>query len=126
MQVSTIRKTRRMSVNELAERAGYEPSTIRKIENGNFLPDKSKDIPLASALGISLDQLWGRKKFKDFFDNGQPKLYEYEKVALTLFAPILKALSKEGKEKLLLAAETILLSENAEVEWDTYDKTKSE
>lgn len=115
-----------MSVKDLAERAGYDPSTIRKIENGNFLPDEGRDISLANALGVSLNQLWGRKKFDTFFDSGQPRLYEYERVALTLLAPILKALSKEGRDKLIVAAETILLAENAEVEWDTYSKEKSE
>ena len=124
MQVRTIRKSKRMSIAELSERVGvYEPGTIRKIENGTFLPDKDKDIALANGLGISLDQLWGRKKFTEFFDSGQPKLHENEKVALTIFAPILKALSKEGRNRLLIAAETILLAENAEVAWEE-PKTK--
>lgn len=113
-----------MSISELAEKAGYEPSTIRKIENGNFLPDEGKDIALANALGVSLNQLWGRKRFEDFFDNGQPRLYEYERIALTLIAPILKGLSRSGREKLVSAAITILLSENAEPEWDVYEKLK--
>ena len=126
LQVKTIRSAKKMSINELAEKAGYEPSTIRRIENGTFLPDEGRDIALANALGVSLNQLWGRKKFEDFFDNGQPKLREYEKVTLTLIAPIYKALSREGREKLLTAAETILLAEDAEAEWDTYKKTDKE
>lgn len=126
LQVKTIRATKRMSVEELARKSGYEPATIRKIERGTFLPDVGRDVDLANALGVSLNQLWGRKKFEEFFESGQPRLYEYERVALTLIGPILKALSREGREKLICAAETILLAEGAEVEWDTYKKAKNE
>ena len=124
LQVRVIRKSKGLSVSELADRAGYEPSTIRKIENGTFLPEKGKDISLANALGVSLDQLWGRKRFKDFFDNGQPKLYETDKIALTLLAPLYKAMSREGRATLLDVAAALVKSENADIEWDEYSPSK--
>ena len=123
LQVSTIRRAKGISVSELAERAGYEPSTIRKIENGNHLPDKDKDISLANALGISLNQLWGRRKF-ELYDNGQPKLTEMDKTALTLIAPMLKAMSKEGRARVIDIAITTLLAEGAEAAWEEYSRQK--
>lgn len=124
-QVSTIRKERGLEPKDLADSTGYEPATIRRIENGTFLPDKGRDIPLANALGVSLDQLWGRKKF-EFYSDGNPKLKEHEKVALTLLAPLYKAMSKEGRQHLLDTAVIILRAEGKEAAWDTYEKSAKE
>lgn len=124
-QLSTIRKAKGIDIKELAEKSGYEPSTIRRIENGTFLPEQGRDIPLANALGVSLDQLWGRKRF-DFFDDGNPKLKEHEKVALTLIAPMYKALSREGRQHLLDEAAMLLRAEGKDADWDEYAKAKDQ
>ena len=124
MHVSTIRKEKGITVEELAAATGYEPSSIRRIEKGTLLPDRNRDIKIANALGISLDQLWGRKKFKEFFDSGQPKLKETEKTAITIIAPIMKALSREGR---LYVIDTMLMRlkyEGSQVEWEQYEYNK--
>ena len=96
MHVNTIRKEKGITVEELASATGYEPSSIRRIENGTLLPDRNRDIKIANALEISLDQLWGRKKFKELFDSGQPKLKETEKTALTIIVPIVNYPDPKG------------------------------
>lgn len=120
LHISTIRKSRGMSIAELAEKSGYEPSMIRKLENANVLPARGKDKDLAKALDVSLDQLWGRKRFREYMDNGQPKLTENERTALTLYAPILKSLSRERRLRLMEYALTMLEAEGKVPEWETY------
>ena len=121
LHVSTIRKSKGMSVAELAEASGYEPSMIRKIENANILPAKGKDKELADALDISLDQLWGRKKFRKFWEDGQPVLNESERTAFTLYAPILKALSVERRLMLMDYALTQLAAQGVVPEWERHE-----
>jgi len=118
LHVSTIRRSRGMTVSELAEASGYEPSMIRKIENGNILPAKGKDRALADALDISLDQLWGRRRKWEFWDDGNPKLNESEKTALFLYAPIIKALTAEGRSQLIDHALTLLRAQGTVPEWE--------
>ena len=121
VQVKTIRRSKSMSVSELAEKSGYDEASIKKIENGTFLPDKDKkkDIDIANALGVSLDQLWGRKRF-DTYSSGQPKLTEPEKTAITLLAPMYKALSEEGREHLINTSLLLLKAEGKTPSWEEY------
>lgn len=121
LSVSTIRRSKGMKVSELAEKSGYEPSMIRKIENGNILPAKGKDKALAEALDISLDQLWGRRRWT-FWDDGNPKLNESEKTALSLYAPIIRALDTERRSQLMDHALTLLKAQGAVPEWDNGSK----
>lgn len=110
----------------MAGKTGYEPSSIRKIENGTLLPDSGKDIALANALGISLDQLWGRKRF-EYYESGQPKLTESDKTALTLLSPMLRAMSREGRQHLIDTALLILKAEGEIPKWEEYEPSaKSE
>lgn len=121
LHISTIRKSKGLTVPEVAEKAGYEPSMIRKLENGSILPAPGKDEELAQALGVSLDQLWGRKTFKEFWGGGQPKLSESERTGLTLFAPIIKVLSPEKRIRLVEFALTLLEAQGVVPDWEKYE-----
>lgn len=122
LHVRTIRESKGMTQAQLAEKAGYESkASIVAIENGNKLPGKGKkdvtDKDIANALDISLDQLWGRRRI-ELTDSGIPKLTESEKTALTLFGPMLRAMSKKGREDLITAALYILGKEGVEPAWE--------
>ena len=81
------------------------------------------DKDIANALNISLDQLWGRKRI-EVTESGLPKIGESEKTALTLLGPMLKAMSKEGRDHLIDTALLILKAEGADVKWEQTEYQK--
>lgn len=104
LSVSTIRKSRGMSRNELAEKAGYKSaSAISSIENGSDSPSYEKVKDIANALEVSIAQLKLRGKIETD-ESGWPKFNESERIALYLFAPILKSLDEEDIRALLHTA----------------------
>lgn len=122
LNVSTIRRSKGMSQAELAEKAGYETKAgIVAIENGSRLPGTGKrdvkDKDIANALDISLDQLWGRKRV-ELTTNGLPKINDWERTGLTIFAPILKALSEERRKYLIETALMCLEADGVIPEWE--------
>lgn len=130
LHVRVIRESKGMTQAELAEKAGYETkASIAAIENGSRLPGKGKkdvtDKDIANALGVSLDQLWGRRRL-ELTEKGLPKISESEKTALTLIGPMLKALSGKRREQLIDFALTLVEAERAEVPWEQteYQKEK--
>lgn len=60
-QVLLLRRDKRMSQQELAERAGLSANTIARLERGNIQKIYSDHLDrLADALGVSTDYLLGR------------------------------------------------------------------
>ena len=58
-RIQTLRGQRRRSQEQLAERVGVSRQAVSKWELNNALPDTDKLIPLARALGVSVDELLG-------------------------------------------------------------------
>lgn len=52
--VTALREKKKISQRELARRAGYDPSTINRIENGKQIPDVHHLHTIAQALGTRL------------------------------------------------------------------------
>lgn len=122
LNVSMIRRSKGMSQAELAEKAGYETKAgIVAIENGSRLPGTGKrdvkDKDIANALDISLDQLWGRKRI-ELSEKGYPKMNDWERTGLTIFAPILKALSEEKRSLLIETALMCLEADGVVPDWE--------
>ena len=55
------RTSRHLSQGDLAQRTGLQPSAISHFEKGRRSPSLSNLTKLADALGVSLDELAGRK-----------------------------------------------------------------
>ena len=53
-----LRKEQRLSAKELAEKVGTCPMTIYRYEKGERLPDIDVAMRLASALNVSIDELF--------------------------------------------------------------------
>ena len=128
LHVRTIRKSLGITVEELSSKCGYETkSGLIAIENGSRLPGESKgsitDKTIANALNISLDQLWGRKRMT-LSDKGYAKLSDSERTAVCLLAPMLKAMSPEGRDHLINEALLILKAENATPKWEQTEHQK--
>ena len=58
-RIQTLRGQRRLSQEQLAERVGVSRQAVSKWELNTALPDTDKLIPLARALGVSIDELLG-------------------------------------------------------------------
>ncbi len=54
VKVKTMRETRNLSLEDLAERANLKVDGIRKIENGELIPGLTPLIKIARALGVRL------------------------------------------------------------------------
>ena len=101
LAVRTVRRSRGMSKETLAERSGYkDTSMITAIENASkdAAYDKVKDI--ANALDVSIDQLRCSGNIGVTAD-GKPRLNEAEKIALYLVAPIIKDFSDDDLRQIL-------------------------
>lgn len=61
LQIRTLRKTRNLYQNTLAEISGVRRERISNIEHGKYCPKITTAIKLADALGVTLDELVGRK-----------------------------------------------------------------
>ncbi len=68
----SLRKTRRMSQEELAERIGVSRQTLSKYETGESLPDIEKCKAIAAVFEISLDELAGSEE-ENMLPVGAPK-----------------------------------------------------
>ena len=64
--IQRLRTKRRLSQEQLAELVGVSRQAVSKWELNAALPDTDKLIPLARALGVSVDELLGNV----FEDNG--------------------------------------------------------
>ena len=53
-RVAQLRKERRVTQEQLAERVGVAPQTIRRIERGTSTPPLGRLLDIASALGVQL------------------------------------------------------------------------
>lgn len=60
LQIRTLRKTRNLYQNTLAEMVGVSHGHINAIEHGRYMPNLTTAIKIADALGITLDDLAGR------------------------------------------------------------------
>lgn len=60
LQIRTLRKTRNLYQNTLAEMVGVSRGHINAIEHGRYMPNLTTAIKIADALGITLDDLAGR------------------------------------------------------------------
>lgn len=60
-QIKEARAARSLTQEALAERLGVVPQTVSKWERDESQPDAALLVPLADALGISLDTLFGRE-----------------------------------------------------------------
>ena len=56
-KITTLRTSLGLSVEELAERSGCEPSTIERLESGDVAPSLTPLIKLTRALGVRLGTL---------------------------------------------------------------------
>jgi transcriptional regulator with XRE-family HTH domain len=56
-KITTLRTSLNLSVEELAERSGCEPSTIEQLESGEVAPSLTPLIKLTRALGVRLGTL---------------------------------------------------------------------
>ncbi len=59
--IKKLRKERNLTQEELSERLGVTPQAVSKWENNAGMPDISQVIPLASALDVPTDVLFGLK-----------------------------------------------------------------
>lgn len=59
-QIGSMRKAKRMSQMQLAEQIHTDRSTIAKWETGAAMPSAAKLPLLASVLGCTIDELFGR------------------------------------------------------------------
>lgn len=117
LHVRTIRRFRKLSRQELAEKAGYRDARkITEIENASSGTDQSRVKDLANALDVSLEQLKGYRKI-EITEKGYAKLSESEKTALFLFAPILKVLPDEDIRYLLDTALIVCGNRGVSPEW---------
>ena len=57
--IQRLRTERRLSQEQLAELVGVSRQAVSKWELNTALPDTDKLIPLAKALGVSIDELLG-------------------------------------------------------------------
>ena len=64
--IQRLRTKRRLSQEQLAELVGVSRQAVSKWELNTALPDTDKLVPLARALGVSVDELLGNC----FEDNG--------------------------------------------------------
>jgi len=58
-RLSALRKEKKISQQELAEKAGIHPNVLGRYERGEATPSVEMAAKLANALGISLDYLSG-------------------------------------------------------------------
>ena len=85
-RVKELRLTKGLSREELAKRAGYQSaSMIKSIEEGTKKPAFDKNLDLAKALGVSVNELLGKKK----------SLTKKEQIVLGGVAEYLEHLSEE-------------------------------
>ena len=59
------RKDAGVTLLELGEKSGYNPSYLGEIERGKYAPRVTTVIDLADVLGISLDEYIGRKEHNE-------------------------------------------------------------
>ena len=117
-----IRRSLGLSEQELAERAGYKNGAmIVAIENGSAEPSYDKIRDLANALGVSIPQLRGSGRKIDITEEGWPKLSESERMAISLFAPIIDSLDEFGIEHLLNTALLVCKANGVEPKWKRPD-----
>ncbi len=70
MFIASLRKEKKMTQEELAEKLGVSDRTISKWENGRGMPDLSLFKPLCDTLGISISELFaGQRINKEDFIN---------------------------------------------------------
>lgn len=58
--IREIRESRNLTQRELAERAGFQPSTISHFETGKRRPSWENLLKLSAALEVSVDQIMGQ------------------------------------------------------------------
>lgn len=63
-QLKVFRETAGLSLRELARRIGEDHSNVRYWESGGHLPRADVLIPMAKALGVSVEELLGEPKPK--------------------------------------------------------------
>lgn len=115
--VRTIRKSRKMTRAALAEKAGYEStSKITEIENGSRLPAYERIADLANALDVSIEQLKGFGRI-EVTEKGYAKLRDNERIALYLFAPVIKGLPDEDIRYLADTALLLCLKNGITPDW---------
>ena len=63
--ISTMRKQRGMTQEQLGEKLGVTNKTISRWETGKYMPDIDKLQELSSVLGISIDELLAGERIED-------------------------------------------------------------
>jgi transcriptional regulator with XRE-family HTH domain len=60
-QFKSVRESKSLTQAELAKRAGVRLRSLQEWEQGTRIPRFDRVVQLADALGVSLDELAGRK-----------------------------------------------------------------
>ena len=60
--IKRIRLSRGLTQREMAERLSVSPQAVSKWERGKTYPDVTMLLPIADMLGVTLDELFGRKE----------------------------------------------------------------
>lgn len=130
--LETVRRSKGMSKSQLAEAIGYESaSAITAWENGTRDPNTETNREtvksIANALGVAIPQLKGYGNLR-VRDNGQPILTESERLALYLFAPIIKALDDESIRYLIDTGLLLCKASGKEPAWreTEYQRSRKE
>ena len=63
--ISELRKSKKITQEELAEKLGVNNRTISRWENGNNMPDVSLYKPLCDELNITINELLSGKKLSE-------------------------------------------------------------
>ena len=59
--IRQLRMEKSMTVTELAETVGCNPMSIYRYETGHRIPDVDVAMKIANALGVTVDELMGKK-----------------------------------------------------------------
>lgn len=96
--ISQLRKNKKMTQAELAEKMGVTDRSISKWETGRGLPDASIMIPLCELLGINVNELLSGEKIdmKDYNKKAEENLIELKEIS-------------EKNNKRLLTVEVVML-----------------
>ena len=94
-KISELRKQKNMTQMELADKMNISFQAVSNWERGNSMPDISKLPELAEILGVTIDELLGKKSelIENIIDNKTEEYLENNSVSpeeISDVAPILK------------------------------------
>ena len=91
--IKALRKEKKITQREVAERLGISEKTVSKWETGNGLPEVSLMLPLCELLGISVNELLSGERLdeKRYFEKAEQNIMSLMKERA------------EAKKKLIIA-----------------------